>query len=75
MEKKRGRPPKEKAKRKTRYLQVRVADAEKAAFDDAAALAGQDLSVWVRDRLRAIARRELEQSGRQVQFLKQKPQG
>ena len=69
MEKKRGRPTKKKGSTKTRYLQVRVSDPEKAAFDAAADLAGLDLSAWVRERLRAVARKELIDSGGQVPFL------
>ncbi len=61
--KKMGRPPKPAAKRKARYLQVRVTDAEKAVFDRAAEVAGIDVSAWVRERLRMIARRELTDAG------------
>lgn len=72
MSKPRGRPPKKKGATKTRYLQVRVTDPEKAAFDDAADLAGLDMSAWVRERLRAVARKELMDGGRQVAFLESK---
>ncbi len=70
MQKKRGRPPKAKGSTKTRYLQVRVSDPEKAAFDTAAELAGLDMSAWVRERLRLAARTELEGYGKAVTFLK-----
>ncbi len=70
MQKKRGRPPKLKGSTKTRYLQVRVSDPEKAAFDTAAELAGLDMSAWVRERLRLAARTELEGYGKSVTFLK-----
>ncbi len=70
MEKKRGRPPKQKGSAKIRYLQVRVSDPEKAAFDTAADLAGLDVSAWVRERLRLAARSELEGYGKPVSFLK-----
>jgi uncharacterized protein (DUF1778 family) len=63
MKSRKGRPPKAAAKRKTRYLQVRVTDAEKGVFDRAAELAGIDTSAWVRERLRSIAREELEGAG------------
>jgi len=70
MTKPRGRPPKQKGSGKTRYLQVRVTDPEKAAFDAAAELAGLDMSAWVRERLRAVARTELEGYGKAVSFIK-----
>jgi len=70
MTKPRGRPPKTKDASKTRYLQVRVTNPEKAAFDAAADLAGLDMSAWVRERLRAVARQELEGYGKPVSFLK-----
>jgi predicted HicB family RNase H-like nuclease len=72
MVKPRGRPPKKKGSTKTRYLQVRVTDREKAAFDAAADLAGLDMSAWVRERLRLLARKELMDGGRQVPFLESK---
>ena len=69
MTKPRGRPPKTKDAVKTRYLQVRVTDPEKAGFDAAAALAGLDTSAWVRERLRAAARSELREAGKTIAFL------
>jgi predicted HicB family RNase H-like nuclease len=57
------------AKRKAEMLQVRINDAEKAAFTDAAELAGIALSAWVRERLRLNAARELEAASRPVAFL------
>lgn len=70
MTKPRGRPPKSKGSVKTRYLQVRVTDPEKAAFDTAADLAGLDVSAWVRERLRLAARSELVEYGKPVSFIK-----
>jgi len=70
MVKPRGRPPKQKGAAKTRYLQVRVTDPEKSAFDDAAGLAGLDTSAWVRERLRLAARQELQEYGKPVSFIK-----
>jgi predicted HicB family RNase H-like nuclease len=64
---KRGRPPKAKPRRK--LLEVRLDTEEKQAFKDAAELSGLGLSTWVRERLRQIARRELEEAGRKVPFL------
>ena len=70
--KKPGRPKKPPGRAKTRYLQVRVEEAEKEGFDTAADLAGLPLSTWVRERLRTIARRELEEHGETVSFLQTK---
>lgn len=69
-----GRPAKADRNRRTRYLQVRVTDPEKQAFDAAAELAGQELSVWVRQRLRSHAQRELENAGQKVPFIPGKVQ-
>jgi len=69
METKKGRPPKKAADRKSRYLQVRIVDQEKAAFDSAAKLAGLDTSAWVRERLRMAARAELQAVGQKVPFI------
>ena len=68
MAKRTGRPPKPKSDRKVRYLQVRVDDAEKAAFDRATGLSGIDLSSWVRERLRGIARKEIMAVGEKAAF-------
>lgn len=65
----RGRPPKLAEKRKAEYLDIRLEASEKQAFRDAADVAGLDLSAWVRERLRASARRELESVGRLPAFL------
>jgi hypothetical protein len=48
---------------------MRLDVAEKQAFRDAAELAGLDLSAWIRERLRTVARQELESVGRPVAFL------
>jgi hypothetical protein len=56
-------------KRRGELLQVRVADTEKTAFDDAATLSGLALSAWVRERLRAAAIRELSTAGQRIAFL------
>lgn len=65
----RGRPKKDPARAKGEYLEIRLEAAEKRAFRDAAELAGLDLSAWVRERLRVIARQELEGAGLIVAFL------
>lgn len=54
---------------KTDFIKLRVSPAEKDGFQQAADLAGLALSAWVRERLRAAARRELVDAGKQVPFL------
>lgn len=67
----RGRPPKAE-RRKAEYLDIRLEATEKQAFREAADVAGLDLSAWVRERLRASARRELESVGKHPAFLSHK---
>ena len=62
-----GRVPRSKGG--TVYLQVRVTNMEKAAFDEAGQLAGLSMSAWVRERLRKAAREELLSYGKTVPFL------
>jgi hypothetical protein len=64
-----GRPKNPPGKSKDDYLELRLDAAEKRAFKDAADLAGMALSVWVRERLRRIAKRELEDAEKPVAFL------
>lgn len=64
-----GRPKLDAGKAKGRFLQVRLQDAEAADFATAADLAGIPLSTWVRERLRIVAKKELEVHGRPVEFL------
>ena len=71
--KQRGRPKKDPNKVQTEYLDVRLVTNEKEAFKAAADLAGMPLSAWVRDRLRAASRKELDGSGRPVAFRDQAP--
>ncbi len=66
---KRGRPPKRNDRLKAECLDIRLLAVEKQAFRDAADLAGLDLSAWVRERLRMLARKELTAAGRPVAFL------
>ena len=66
-EKRRGRPPKEKTKGVR--LDIRLDESEKEAFVIAAELAGLDMSAWIRERLRKVARGELEDAGQDVPFL------
>jgi len=72
---KRGRPPKGSDSLKAEYLDIRLLVAEKQAFRDAADLAGLDLSAWVRERLRMLARKELEAAGQPVAFMAKATEG
>ena len=65
----RGRPPKGANKIKAFRLDMRLDGLEKDGFRTAAELSGLDLSTWVRERLRLIARDELQQAGMDVPFL------
>ncbi|HEX3149726.1 MAG TPA: hypothetical protein VHR66_16745 [Gemmataceae bacterium] len=67
--KRRGRPKKDSAKRKTASLLLKMEENEKAGFSAAAELAGAPLSVWIRERLRAAASQELKTGGKEVPFL------
>ena len=58
---------------KTEMLKVRVDSLEKEAFEEAAAIAGLRVSVWIRERLRLSAIRELESVGRKVPFVERVP--
>ena len=64
-----GRPKKTAAETKADYLEVRLDSDEKQAFRDAATVAGLPLSAWVRERLRRVARKELEEIGQPIAFL------
>lgn len=65
----RGRPRKDIDKLRSEALLVRLEDAEKTAFRDAAELAGVPLSSWVRERLRQVASKELSSARMPVAFL------
>ena len=67
---KRGRPPKQLNELRNEDLLVKLQADEKEAFKDAADLAGVPLSSWVRERLRRMAIRELQEAARPVAFLK-----
>jgi hypothetical protein len=56
-------------------LDMRIMPTEKQGFKAAAALAGLELSGWIRERLRLAARRELESAGQAVPFLRRYPSG
>lgn len=65
---KRGRPPL-RSGAKCKSILVRLDTQEKKAFAGAANLAGVPLAVWMRERLRTVARRELEEAGQDVPFV------
>lgn len=69
MGKKRGAPKKPPGKGKTAAKLLRMTAAELATFDAAAELAGLPTSGWIRERLRTVARTELEALRRPVAFL------
>ncbi len=54
---------------KGQILQIRLTDAEKQGFQEAANLAGIPLSSWVRERLRLAAIRDLESAGQKIPFV------
>ena len=72
MKTKRGAPKKPSSQAKGELLQIRLSAAEKQAFSDAATLAGQALSVWIRDQLRRVSQQRLQEAGRAVPFLESK---
>lgn len=63
----------ERAVAKTEIMRLRVMPDEKAAFEEAANLAGLSMSAWVRERLRGACIRELEGAGLKVPFVRQLP--
>lgn len=54
---------------KDELIKVRVALDEKQTFQDAADVAGIALSVWIRERLRRSAIRELEEASRPIRVF------
>jgi uncharacterized protein (DUF1778 family) len=65
----RGRPNKKIEERKLEHLIVRLEVEEKQAFKDAAKISGAPLSVWVRERLRQAAIKELDAVGHPISFF------
>jgi len=65
----RGRPRKGSAQKKSEGVLLRMEPREKEGFTEAARLAGAPLAVWMRERLRRAAVRELKEAGREVPFL------
>jgi uncharacterized protein (DUF1778 family) len=64
-----GRPKKKPDAVKTEWIEMRVEKSEKDAFRVAAEAAGLPLSGWIRQRLRRVARKELEDLNMPVAFL------
>jgi len=69
MSKKQGASRKAESDLKSSVTQIRLLAAEKAGFEEAAELSGLSLSAWMRERLRLIAKKELEQHGKTPPFL------
>ena len=65
----RGRPRKGSADMKSESVLLKMELREKQGFMDAAKTAGVPLSVWMRERLRQAAIRELEAAGKRAAFL------
>lgn len=59
---KRGRPKNPDSSVKRRVVQIRLSEAEKQLFSDAAKISGITLSSWARERLRKTARDELRKA-------------
>jgi hypothetical protein len=68
--KRRGRPPKGSTETLSESILFRLSTAEKAGFQSAARVAGIPLAIWMRERLRRAATRELEEAARPIPFLK-----
>jgi len=66
---KRGRPKNPESRVKRHAFQIRLTEAEKQAFDEAARISGLSASSWARERLRAHAREELKAVGKKVDIL------
>ncbi len=66
---KRGRPKNPDSKVKRRVLQIRLLEAEKQLFSDAAKNSGLLLSSWARERLRKAARDELRKAKKDGDFF------
>jgi hypothetical protein len=65
----RGRPRKGSAQTKSESVLLRMEEREKKGFVEASEIAGLPLAVWMRERLRRAAAKELEEAGREVPFL------
>jgi uncharacterized protein (DUF1778 family) len=64
-----SRATSEPKKNRDDRVELRLEEAEKQAFREAARLSGLPLSAWIRERLRRAAREELVGLGRPIPFL------
>lgn len=55
---------------KSEAILLRLEPGEKEGFKAAAELAGIDLSAWMRERLRRVARQELEEANLPIPFIR-----
>ena len=62
--------PSEDGETKSAAILLRLEPAEKEGFRAAAELAGIDLSSWIRERLRRVARQELEEARQPIPFIR-----
>jgi predicted HicB family RNase H-like nuclease len=58
MENKPGRPPRDRAEGASKIVPIRMTEAERQRYQQAAERAGVSLSEWARDRLDKAAKRE-----------------
>jgi hypothetical protein len=65
----RGRPRKSSGQTRSEGVLLRMQPLEKQGFAEAADIAGVPLAVWMRERLRLAAMRELEDVSRPIPFL------
>ncbi len=61
MEKKAGRPTRDPGGKASKLFPVRLTEAERARYEEAAKRAGVSVSEWIRDRLARAAKREAKQ--------------
>jgi hypothetical protein len=66
---KRGRPKNPDSSVKRRVVQIRLSEAEKQDFSDAAKFSGLPLSSWARERLKKAARDELRKAKKDGDFF------
>ena len=57
-----GRPPRDPTGKPARIVQVRLTEAERQRYQEAADRAGGTLSSWIRDRLDIAAKLETKQN-------------
>lgn len=65
-----GRPTQGSEITKSKVILLRLEPGEKEGFRAAAELAGIDLSAWMRERLRRVARHELEEARLPIPFIR-----